>query len=525
MKPLLLAAVFLLVAGCLSAPPVDVTEIEAGKKILSSWKNPIPLKVGLCIRKPGAETCEALTDDTWRVLVRDGTVRESFLGSLSKFRIFEAIVPVSVGVGASDAECLQAAASAGAQVLLLLDVEEGRTTYVGRNVWWIWNMLVWGLGIAPAWWIPDETYRLDVDLNARLIDLRSQKEILSEMLKGDVELRLDDFDRGWMVWGIVRVPGALDGENFQKVADKLLPWALRTPQIRLAERLISTAERIRNPAPPSLEDLSAREPLLPGRDFAVVAGVSEYDSKAIAPLPAAGKDARDVWGFLVEPDGGGFDPDNIVRLLGGEATAGNFRKALEDLRGAGLRRGDRVFIYVSGYGLVVGGDDGADYTVGFHGAGAGDPANTCVSLGEIEAFLDEAAWADATVVLDAGFGLENRGKSLGWLGMTVRPSRGDLDLEIEPIGNSALVLGSGPGEEGLVLEEEGRSLFTKYFLEGAAGAADADGDGLCRLEEILSYAKDQVERKATLLVSSQTPMLFGNGKRTLFGRKKDGKKK
>ena len=94
--------------------------------------------------------------------------------------------------------------------------------------------------------------------------------------------------------------------------------------------------------------------------YALIIGIADY--RHITKLPATVRnDAQDVRGLLVDPQHGGYAPDNVKLLLDGEATREGILGALSDLA-ARTDPTSGLLIYISGHGgRVVSGARAGEY--------------------------------------------------------------------------------------------------------------------------------------------------------------------
>ncbi|MGH3841349.1 MAG: caspase, EACC1-associated type [Pseudonocardiaceae bacterium] len=83
-------------------------------------------------------------------------------------------------------------------------------------------------------------------------------------------------------------------------------------------------------------------------------------------------------------------------------------------------------------------------------------------------------------------------------------------------GDFVILAAAGPTEYSFESAESQESVFTHYLIEGLrTGAADLDGDGMITFDELLVYAKRNVERQ----IDSQRPRLFSFAERPIVAAK------
>ena len=99
----------------------------------------------------------------------------------------------------------------------------------------------------------------------------------------------------------------------------------------------------------------SREDLNRG-SYALVVGISQYKN-----LPPEGqlkfpeRDAASIYTVLISAEGGQFEPANVHKLIGAQATLANLRRELEQWLPSVTKDDDRVLIYFAGHGFVSSG--------------------------------------------------------------------------------------------------------------------------------------------------------------------------
>jgi uncharacterized caspase-like protein len=83
--------------------------------------------------------------------------------------------------------------------------------------------------------------------------------------------------------------------------------------------------------------------------YALVVGVSKFQSSKIPPLKYSAKDARDFADFLIDPKGGRFYKENVTVLTDEQATTREIRAALASIAAKAMSD-DLVLIYFSTHG-------------------------------------------------------------------------------------------------------------------------------------------------------------------------------
>src|SRR5215813_12561305 len=214
-----------------------------------------------------------------------------------------------------------------------------------------------------------------------------------------------------------------------------------------------------------------------GRLWAVVIGVSTYKNlKPDDQLEFAHRDAQDFAAFLSSPIGGGFPSSQLTLLVNQAATLSAIRSALGTTLPRSVEPDDMVVIFFAGHGVVEGEQDG--YLL----AHDSDPQNlyaTALQVSELNRIITTRIKA-RTVILIAD------ACHSGQLGWTSRGAADDIMINryLEEIGKS------GKGVFRLLASRQdqrsyegknwggGHGVFTWFLLQGLAGKADSDKDGI-----------------------------------------------
>ena len=174
-----------------------------------------------------------------------------------------------------------------------------------------------------------------------------------------------------------------------------------------------------------------------------------------------------------------------------------------------------IFIFYSGHG-VPGFSDGRSYLLPVDA----DPATPQLNGYPLKTLYVNLAKRQArsiTVMLDACFS----GGSAG--GVVVRSTSSISVVARKPprLPAGAVVLTAAGKDQVASWDHEARlGLFTRYVLEGLAGAADrdefGDGNGKVTLAELRKFLKDEMTYQARRRFGrEQTPSLMGNAGRVL----------
>ncbi len=235
-----------------------------------------------------------------------------------------------------------------------------------------------------------------------------------------------------------------------------------------------------------------------GKKFAIIIGVSRYKhlEGGLTNLDYADADARSIRDFLLRPEGGTFDRNNIIFLENEQATLSAVRGALNEfLPKAGPN--DLLFVFLAGHG---GPDPYSPQSLYFvmHDTRLSDMAGTALLMTELQEALSGARVQRKVVFIDtchsAGVSgrelVKTRGKEnnlINFYAARLFKETGSAVLtssDINEVSQESQMWGGGHG------------VFTFALLEGFGGKADADNDRFITAGELFAYVRERV-REAT----------------------------
>ncbi len=264
--------------------------------------------------------------------------------------------------------------------------------------------------------------------------------------------------------------------------------------LRRSLLLLACATAIAQQPPPQKRDLKIEkleDPTLPPRQevprsYAVVIGISHYQNLPPAwQLQFPERDAQSINTILISPEGGNFKAENVHVLTGSKATLAAMRREIDTWLPSVARPGDRVLIYFAGHGLV------------YQGKGYLAPVDI-----------------DKDHVATTGFPMDELGLAMGskiqatykvlltdacHSGAITPDETQSLNTTLGNLHNSLFSLTASRDRESSFESPElegGHGVFTYYVVQGMAGAADVDHDGLITADELAEYVHTQV-RDAT----------------------------
>ena len=255
--------------------------------------------------------------------------------------------------------------------------------------------------------------------------------------------------------------------------------------------------------------------------WAVVIGIGEYEHRAIPRLRFATRDAEAMYDFLTTK--GGYPKQNVLLLTDTTAekpTLQNIRRALGDFLFRRPGREDMVLIYYAGHGApevdAAGAEtDGLSKYLIPRNADPDSLYSTAFPMDEIQKIFARIPSERVVMLLDTCYSGTAGGRTFA----RQRIRSGNLsDQFLERLTRSrgrVVITASGPNEVALESPELGHGIFTYYLLEGLAGKADRNGDGLVTVSELYEYVEDQVDRKAREAGGRQRPLMKGEIEGTL----------
>lgn len=236
------------------------------------------------------------------------------------------------------------------------------------------------------------------------------------------------------------------------------------------------------------------------RRWAVVIGVSSYTDERIRPLRYAANDARAMYDFLRSPGGGEVPEDQIRLLLNEDATTDAIREALfVFLQQAGPS--DHVTVYVASHGSPDPNRPANLYILPYD-TDADALASTAFPMWDFKTAMRRQIAAERVVVIaDACH-------------------TGALAQEANPIGGAFSDLFTAGRRVTLSAADthelsregarwgDGHGVFTFSLLEGLAGSADSDGNGIVTFAEAAAYVQTRVRQETS---GEQNPQRAGTG--------------
>jgi Caspase domain/TIR domain len=222
---------------------------------------------------------------------------------------------------------------------------------------------------------------------------------------------------------------------------------------------------------------------------ALLIGNSRYEDPQLRQLTSPDADVRVLATVLEDPEIGGFNVATIVNESWSRAQVQIARFCMD------RAREDVILIYYSGHAFR---DEYGKLYFAFRDTESDIVTATGIGGTFLIGQLARCRSKHKILILDSAF------------------SGSILQGATEFSGDLVILAASGPTDYSFEDAGGQESLFTHYVVEGLrTGEADLDGDGNVTFDELLTYAKGQVERKN----GRQRPRLFSFAERPIVAAK------
>jgi formylglycine-generating enzyme required for sulfatase activity len=225
----------------------------------------------------------------------------------------------------------------------------------------------------------------------------------------------------------------------------------------------------------------------PGQRWAVLIGVNEYLDPKIPDLKYCVADARRVFETLTKH--GGFDPQRVLLIVDDQPRAHlrplrmNLHRQIGDWL-ANCRPEDTVVVTFSGHGFVD-----SDTGEGFLAPADCEKDNlraTGFPTERLRQMLRDCAARQKLLILDCCHaGAVRSGEPTG-------ATSEELSQVFTKAQGLITLASSRKDEVSYEWSAKQQGLFTYYLVEGLAGAADYDGDGVVNVDELYRYTFEKV---------------------------------
>jgi hypothetical protein len=228
--------------------------------------------------------------------------------------------------------------------------------------------------------------------------------------------------------------------------------------------------------------------------WAVVVGINDYPNTR--QLKWAVNDARAFYRHLI--DVMQVPHENVTLLLNQDAGLSRLRSTLGTHLKKMAGKEDMVIIYFAGHGAtekdVLSPDgDGLEKYILPYDVDPEDLYASALPMREVSHIFYRIQSQRIIFIADACYSGASGGRTISLSG--IRANISDAFLDRIATGKGTVIMtASGANEVSAEDEKLQHGVFTFYLLEGLAGAADADKDGLISVDEIYQYVSVQVPR-------------------------------
>ena len=256
---------------------------------------------------------------------------------------------------------------------------------------------------------------------------------------------------------------------------------------------------------PGTEAAPEAEAFTPGKTYAVIIGLGDFQDDRIPDLRYTVNDAQGMYDVLIDPNYGGIPQENVTLLLNKDATSENIKRAIGTWLKQQAGADDTIIIYFAGHGAPEGQET---YWVTYN-ADIDDLYATALSNKDISDMLDRVEARRVITLLDSCYSAA-----------TVNRTNKTRDVGVEIpwdqfTGKGRLAISASDGAQlSLEMQEFQHGVFTYYMLEGLKGKADGmagkERDGMVEVEELWNFVRNSVTETAKKQGNRQTPVFQGD---------------
>jgi hypothetical protein len=235
--------------------------------------------------------------------------------------------------------------------------------------------------------------------------------------------------------------------------------------------------------------------------YALIIGVSNYnDNNNFIPLPLAQADAQALHELLIDPERGGWLPEDVVYLAGDAATRDEFESRLRELCLVRAQPEDLVLLYFAGHTLLD--PTTHDGYLALRSTPADRPTTGLPIPKLIDHYLKDSRAGNILTLLDislAGSGWRYRNKP-----EDVAVLFGQFLLNLPGTKGRVILTSHRQGEVSKGQKELGHGLFMAHLLDALEGAAANPRTGSITLGTLYDYFDEQMSQELP-----QYPRKFG----------------
>ena len=235
--------------------------------------------------------------------------------------------------------------------------------------------------------------------------------------------------------------------------------------------------------------------------YALIVGIHNYNNAAhFIPLPLAQADSQALYELLIDPERGGWLPEDVVYLAGEEASRDEIESQLRELCLVRAQQDDLVLIYFAGHALI----DAAtqDGYLALRTTLADRPATGLHVPTLVDHYLYDSKARNILTILD----ISHTGS--GWRQRKSEPDAallfGESLLDLPRTKGRVILTSSRQGEVSKGQMEQGHGIFMGHLLDALEGAAANPRTGRITLGTLYDYFDEHIARDLP-----QYPQKFG----------------
>ena len=235
--------------------------------------------------------------------------------------------------------------------------------------------------------------------------------------------------------------------------------------------------------------------------YALIIGINNYnDTTNFIPLPLSRLDSQALYELLVDPEKGGWLPEDVVYLTGQEATRDEIESQLRELCLIRAQQDDLVLLYFAGHALI----DPAtqDGYLALRATHADRPATGLHVPTLVDHYLYDSKAGNILTLLD----ISHAGS--GWKHRKSEPDAsllfGESLLDLPRTKGRVILTSSRQGDVSQGQMEQGHGIFMARLLDALEGAAANPRTGRITLGTLYDYFDEHMARDLP-----QYPQKFG----------------
>ncbi len=233
-----------------------------------------------------------------------------------------------------------------------------------------------------------------------------------------------------------------------------------------------------------------KQPAEPGKTFALLVGISKFQSEAIRPLNFAHEDAVLMSEYLRSERGGKLTDADIVLLTNEQATTAAIRNAFESFLKARAGKNDSVILLIATHGTVVEAKGKRGAFIVTYDSDPQDLDTTALPMADVQKLIrdDLVNVGRVTAFVDVC-----RSGTIGTIPKNAKVN-GVVERLAEAEGQMFLFTASRSNEFSFEGPQYGggHGAFSFFVMEALNGGGDLNNDGTISINELIEYTQAKV---------------------------------